>query len=402
TTPELYARWMQFGTFCPITRAHGTGQPTEPWAFGTETEAISRKFIQIRYQLMPYIYTMAYENFKTGMPLARPLFFDYPSDEKLYNLSSSYLWGNSMLVSPVTQAGQTSKQVYLPEGVWIDFFDNKIYNGSQTVTVPAPLDKMPVFVKSGSIIPMLPALNNTEQIPSDTLFLRIYPSALFPGEFMLYEDDGKTLSYQKGQFSETAFTQKTFNTAKGQSLELTIGQSIGSYNGKPPFRTYIAEVHLVIAKPEKVELNGRTLLPMSSLGELQKSKEGFFFDNMINRLYIQLKAYSDSSYKITANNISLLAGAALNGKVMMFRLEQNYPNPFNPATIIKFSIAERSFVNLSVYDILGRKITSLVNEEKPAGNFEVSFNAGSLPSGIYIYVLTAGQYREIRKMNLVK
>lgn len=403
TTPELYARWMEFGTFCPVARAHGTSQPTEPWAFGSETEAISRKFIQLRYELIPYIYTMAYENYTTGMPLARPLFFDNPQDEKLYNISSSYMWGNSMLVSPVTSSGQTLKSLYLPEGMWIDFSDDHIYTGGQTVTVRTPLEKLPLFIKMGSIIPMQPAIKNTEEIPSDTLVLRTYPSVENPGEFKLYEDDGKTLSYEKGQFSQTVFTQKTLTSEKGNSLELTIGESQGSYTGKPVVRTYIEEVHLVSSRPENVTINGRGIVFWPSLAALKNTTEGFFFDSLASTLYIQLKAYPDSSYKISASNISLLTDVSDKNTLMKFRLEQNYPNPFNPVTKIKYSIAERSFIKLTVYDILGRKVTTLVNEEKPRGNFEAIFDGSGLPSGIYIYELKAGgSYRETKKMNLVK
>ena len=125
TTPELYVRWMQYGTFCPITRAHGIdNQPTEPWGYGPEAEAISKKYISLRYQLLPYIYTMAYENYSTGMPLARPLFFEYPDVEFLNNYSDEYLWGDNFIVSPVVDEGLTFKDVYIPEGEWVDFFSD--------------------------------------------------------------------------------------------------------------------------------------------------------------------------------------------------------------------------------------------------------------------------------------
>ncbi|MCU7495807.1 MAG: DUF5110 domain-containing protein [Ignavibacteria bacterium] len=403
TTPELYARWMQFGAFSPVCRAHGTGQDTEPWVFGAETESISRKFIQIRFRLIPYIYTMAHENFKTGMPIARPLLLDYPNDPRLYNLVSSYMFGSSILVSPVTVSGMASQKVYLPEGSWVDFWDDRVYTGNQEVIIATPLEKMPVFVKSGSIIPMQPLRRNTEFAPGDTLFFNVYPS-LTGGEFRLYEDDGKTLKYQKGEFSETVFSQKAYSNHEANNIEVSIGPSSGTYSGKPPFRTFIAEIHLVSSGPESVHLNARALQSNKSLADLRSSStEGFFFDATGSRLFVQLKAYPDSSYKITADNLSLGTDVAdQNEKSIKFHLEQNYPNPFNPATKIKFSLAERSFVKLNVYDILGRRIASLVNEEKPAGSFEVNFDAQNLPSGIYIYELNAGQYRQTRKMNLVR
>jgi len=158
----LYVRWMQYGTFCPITRAHGVDQPTEPWGYGNEAEAISKKYIELRYQLLPYIYTLAELNSKTGKPLAYPLFFDDPNDANLTNESSSYMWGSSLLVSPVVEAEQTSKSIYLPKGEWIDFWTDDFYYGKQTITVPTPLETMPLFVKAGSIIPMQFVMNYTD------------------------------------------------------------------------------------------------------------------------------------------------------------------------------------------------------------------------------------------------
>lgn len=125
TTPELYIRWMQYGTICLVTRAHGAGEvvhgyPTEPWQFRAETEQICRMYIQLRYQLLSYIYTLAHENYETGRPLARPIFWE-KSKNNLFNESSSYLWGDAFLVSPIVKMWQPSKPLYLPEGTWVNF-----------------------------------------------------------------------------------------------------------------------------------------------------------------------------------------------------------------------------------------------------------------------------------------
>ncbi|MFQ6617456.1 MAG: TIM-barrel domain-containing protein, partial [Fidelibacterota bacterium] len=154
TTPELYARWMEFGSFSPITRAHGWGQGTEPWAFGSEVEEIATDYIKLRYKLLPYIYTYAYQNHIRGWPLARPLIFEYPEDPAVLNLDSEYLWGEAFLAAPVMEEGSTSRSVYLPEGEWIDYWTGDFYPGSRTITVEAPLNLLPLFVKNGSIIPM--------------------------------------------------------------------------------------------------------------------------------------------------------------------------------------------------------------------------------------------------------
>jgi alpha-glucosidase (family GH31 glycosyl hydrolase) len=157
TTPELYTRWMQYGTFCPITRAHGYDgiQNTEPWTFDSSTTAICKKYIQLRYQLLPYIYTMAYNNYGTGIPLARPLLFDDPNNSRLLNESSSYFWGDNFIVSPVVISGQTSKSIYLPQGIWIDYWNHQQYPGGQSITISTPIDKLPLFVKAGSVSSIL-------------------------------------------------------------------------------------------------------------------------------------------------------------------------------------------------------------------------------------------------------
>ncbi|MGE5401671.1 MAG: TIM-barrel domain-containing protein, partial [Ignavibacteriales bacterium] len=402
-TTELYVRWMQFGVFSPITRAHGTGQPTEPWAFGTEAEGINKKFIELRYRMIPYNYTLAYENFKTGIPLARPLFFEYPEDNNLYSLSSSYLWGSSILVAPVVEAGQSSKSVYLPDGDWIDFWSDKIYSGHKNITVATPLDKIPLFIRRGSIIPMQPLMNYSDEHTLDTLFLSIYPSHSREAYYRLYEDDGKTLQYQSGRYAETIFTQYISSTATGEELVLNIGATQGDYNGKLLNRTYIADIHLVSGHPQAIKKNSLPLQFRNSLDEMRQTEEGCYYDSLNSRLYIQIKTIPDSSYKIVVSDLDLLSSAS-EGKSTLarYQLAQNYPNPFNPVTTIRYGVAERSHVRLKIYDALGREIRILVDQDELPGNHQVEFDARDLPSGIYIYEIQAGSYRESKKMNFIK
>ncbi|MFA5832776.1 MAG: glycoside hydrolase family 31 protein [Bacteroidota bacterium] len=261
TTPELYIRWMQFGTFCPIARAHGAGEtvngyPTEPWKFGVEAEKISREFIQLRYRLLPYIYTLAHNNYETGIPFARPLFWLDPNDKKLVNESSSYMWGDAFLVSPVVTAGQKSKNIYFPKGTWINYWTDEIVIGGKEVSVSAPLNRMPIFVKEGSIIPMAQLMSYSDERPLDTLTVLVYPN--FNGEvtYSLYEDDGKSREYQTGKYSTTTFTQRSATTNGVTTLTLSSGESKGSFENKLNERSYIFEVHGIQKKPSKVMSNG--------------------------------------------------------------------------------------------------------------------------------------------------
>jgi len=408
TTPELYVRWMQYGTFCPIARAHGAGpavggQDTEPWAFGPDAERIAKQYIQLRYRLLPYIYTMAYENYSSGLPLARPLFLEDPDDPYLTNESSSYMWGDALLVSPVVVSGQALKLVYLPRGTWFNFWNDDVFEGSQYVGVNTPLEVLPIFVKAGSIIPMQSVMNYVDERPLDTLMLVSYPSREVTGRFLLYEDDGHSLAYQTGQFARTLILQTTGGTANATNLTLTIHPTVGTYVGKPSRRVYLSEIHSIFAAPTAVYKNGVAIAQRFSYEELRRHGDGYFYDALARRLYIHTPTVPDSSYTLVAENVRLTSvGETSLPNAASFSLGQNYPNPFNPSTRIRFSVRGLGFeesgsgfrvqgsrlVTLKVYDLLGREVATLVNENLPPGSYEVTFDASGLPSGVYFYRLT--------------
>ncbi len=405
TTPELYIRWMQYATFCPITRAHGTGQATEPWAYGAVAESICTKFLRLRYQLLPYNYTLAHQNYLTGMPLARPLFFAEPGNSALANESSTYLWGDAFVVSPVLAAGQTSQPVYLPPGIWLDYWTDAVYKGGQAISVPTPLDRIPLFVKAGSIVPLQPVMNYSNERPLDTLFLEVYPLPNEQGTFTLYEDDGSTLAYQSGSFAQTIFSQQVSQSADSlsgdQILDLLIGTSDGNFTGKLPRRVYLAEIPTLTEPPSAVTVNDLPLERRSSYGELRGSG-GCYFDSTTRRLYIQVAGSTDSSYHITVHNFRTTTAVGVTPDPLKFHIYQNYPNPFNPVTIIRYALPHAGHVTLKVYNLLGEEVKTLVDEMESPGMKSVTFHAGSLPSGAYFYRLQSGEYTETKKLLLVK
>ena len=232
---ELYTRWFQFAAFCPLFRAHGTDFPREPWAFGTpesKTYKTLLKFTNLRYRLMPYIYSLAWKVTNENYTIMRALPFDFMTDTATYTINNQYMFGPSILVNPVVDplyflpnnvkmdSSSYTRNVYLPKGTqWIDFWTGKRFDGGQTTKANAAFETMPLFVRAGSIIPMGPFIQySTEK--SDPLEIRIYAGA--DGDFTLYEDENDSYNYEKGVYSLISFhwdnAQKslTINDRKGE------------------------------------------------------------------------------------------------------------------------------------------------------------------------------------------
>ena len=194
--PELYTRWFEYASFLPIFRAHGSRPANEVWSYGKEAEPILEKYLRRRYHLMPYIYSLGYKTWQTGAPFMRALPLDFPNDPKVADLRDEYMFGPAFLVAPVTEQGATSREVYLPAGSdWYNYWTNERLKGGQTITVPAPIETLPLFVKAGSIIPMGTAVESTHEKQAIAT-VWVYPGA--NADFTLFSDDGTTYAYEKG------------------------------------------------------------------------------------------------------------------------------------------------------------------------------------------------------------
>lgn len=199
--PELYTRWFEYGAFQPNFRTHGTRKDNEVWSYGKQAEPILEKYLRLRYRLMPYIYSLGWQAHETGAPFMRGLFLDFPKDPKVANIGDEYMFGPALLIAPVTDQGATSRSVYLPAGCdWFNFWTNERFHGGQRITVPAPIDTIPVFVRAGSILPLGAPVQSTNEKQAIEK-VRIYPGA--NAHFALYSDDGTTYSYQHGKYSIT-------------------------------------------------------------------------------------------------------------------------------------------------------------------------------------------------------
>ena len=283
---ELYVRWMQYGLFCPVFRSHGADAPREIWQFGKKGEPIYdaiEKMIRLRYRLLPYLYSIAWQVTSNNDSYMRPLFADFAADKKVWNMTDEFLFGRSILAAPIVDPQYTEEKIirtdamtgwdrqrvsdgspvgeidwhatktatkYLPKGaVWYDFWTNKQYKGGQTVTLETTIDRVPMFVRAGSILPLGPEMQWVGEKKWDNLELRIYPGA--DGIFMLYEDEGDNYNYEKGAYSVIQFSWND------KTHTLTIGDRQGSYPGMLQNRRFA--VVLPDGRQQVVEYEGKKL-----------------------------------------------------------------------------------------------------------------------------------------------
>ncbi len=241
---ELYLRWVQYGVFSPVMRLHSTNNPYQdrrPWGWGPAVEGPARAAMQLRHALIPYLYTMAWRNTAQGIPLVTPLYYTQPEAEDAYACPQAYWFGSELIAAPFTaptvpELGLSRQTVWLPDGLWFDFFTGKQYAGGWH-TVYGDWATIPVFAKAGAIVPLGPQVGwGGVENPAE-LTVHIFPGA--DGQFVLYEDDGETTAYAQGRYAQTPITQ----TWRGDSLTLAIGSVQGDAALTPPLRSYVLTVH---------------------------------------------------------------------------------------------------------------------------------------------------------------
>ena len=229
---ELYVRWFQFGTFCPIFRAHGTRttNQNEIWSYGPEAQKILVAYDKLRYRLMPYIYSLAWKTTSEGYTIMRPLVMDFREDVRAQNIGDQFLFGPAILVNPVTEPGAANRHLYLPAAKWYDFWTGVAIQGGHPLDAPSPIDRMPLYVRAGSILPLGPDVEYASQKSADPIELRVYRGA--NGSFTLYEDENDSYHYEKGAYATIPLSwDDSTNT-------LTIGDRIGSFPGMLEKRTF--------------------------------------------------------------------------------------------------------------------------------------------------------------------
>jgi alpha-D-xyloside xylohydrolase len=248
---ELFVRWFQYGTFCPIFRVHGTRttNQNELWSYGPEAQSILTKFDRLRYELMPYIYSVAWMTANQSYTPMRPLVMDFRSDVRAQNIGDQFLFGPA---NPVTEPGATTRHLYLPKTKWYDFWSGHAAVGGESIDAPATLDRLPLYVRAGSIVPMGPDVEYAAEKPADPIELRVYRGA--DGSFTLYEDENDNYDYEKGAYATIPIHWDD------AARSLTIGERTGQFPGMLGSRTFhvvfVGEGHGVgigqTAQPDKV------------------------------------------------------------------------------------------------------------------------------------------------------
>jgi alpha-glucosidase len=219
---ELLVRSYEIGFLTPFFRNHHAvdGYDQEPWRFGTYYEDIIRKYLKLRYRLLPFLYTTLEEAHRTGVPLFRPLMLNYQDDDNTYNLDDEFMIGDDLLVAPIVKGDVTSRLVYLPKGIWYDFWTNRKFTGGTMIRAEAPLETVPMFVRGGAILSEGPEMRFVGDKPADTITFAIYQDEQGSASTTLYEDDGASPAYQRGMFRRTNVTVK--RTARGSIASIDI------------------------------------------------------------------------------------------------------------------------------------------------------------------------------------
>jgi alpha-glucosidase len=260
---ELLARWTQLGAFSPFFRNHSALDfaRQEPWSYGEKYEEIIKKYIQLRYRFLPYIYTLFKEASSTGLPIMRPLFMEYPEDKKTYALHDQFLVGENVMIAPILRPGLTHRAVYFPDGEWVNYWTDEVIDGGKHHLVEAALDILPMFVKRGTVIPEGEVGKSTADI-CQTLTFHLYASEGC-GSYTLYDDDGSTHGYQNGQFSELELNYQY----DGKTITIDLEQSYWKFT--PKWSNIKLKLHLV-DEDTNVMLNGEpaTISYANGIGEI--------------------------------------------------------------------------------------------------------------------------------------
>lgn len=390
---ELFTRWVQFGTFAPILRVHGTGIPTEPTAYSSSTQTIVRNFINLRYSLLPYNYSLAWANTTTGEPLVRSLDYYESENELLQNSNDEFFWGSSFLIAPILQAGQTSRNVVFPSGKWVDWWSNNQYNGNSSSSIAAPIDRIPVFVKSGCFIPMIKPILSTEQYKTDSLYIKFFvDTEVSNSEFTLYDDDGKNpKSIETGNYQLLHFSSST----SSNQTEIDLTTEGDGYSGMPNTRNIFFELPNIISIPSEVTVNGLTSTQYNSYNNLTSAIEGWYWDDANSKLNIHVPLNGENT-AIIVNGLSV-GIPSINNQIQTITISDIYPNPADEMINFSVTLLKGETLDVSILGVMGNTVYTYGKKEYSPGNTNFSYDVKNIPAGFYLVKITGSDGTSLKK-----
>lgn len=273
-TAELFTRWLQAGVFYPFMRAHTeiNTPDQEPWVYGERHEAINRRAIELRYELLPHLYNVMADSCAAGLPAMRPLFFEFPGDENARDTDDVFLFGRDLLVAPVIKPEQTSRNTYLPPGDWYDFWTAHKLTGGQHHQLQVTLESLPIFVRAGGFVFRQPVVQHTGEMPGQPLIVCVYPGAA-ESSAIYYEDDGETFAHERGGFFRRKFIQRR----EGPRILVDAEPAEGDF--QPADRHLVLRILAPGATPKNISVNGlslsRVLMDANKPDTWRPSENGF-------------------------------------------------------------------------------------------------------------------------------
>ncbi len=355
---ELFTRWVQFGVFAPILRLHGVGT-TEPVHFPDPYKSIMRKYIKLRYDLLPYHYTLAYENALLGKPMARQLNFYEPDNHDLSDVNDAYLWGKEFLVAPVLDYSVSQRMVDFPEGKWLHFHDLTHYEGGNSYAVNCTMEDIPVFVRAGSFIPTAVSLKNTADYHSDELVIKYFPDEdVSFSEGYMFADDGRSTGTIENQEYELIFFE---GQVEDEDISIRLSKTGNGYESAPENRQITFELMRISSEPFLVLENNAEITGYDHATELESADKGWFWDMSEQRLYVKLN-WDGSAKTILVSDAVVSSVVTEDVSNPGFLLHEPYPNPFRDHFNVSVDVDEPGNYIISVLDVKGNSVMHFEKE----------------------------------------
>ena len=396
--PELYTRWQQMGAFIPVMRAHGTGVVTEPVYYPEPYKSIVRDFIRLRYRLLPYHYTLAWENSLTGMPLARPLFF---ADPQLKDVDDQYLWGNDLMVAPVMEESANSRQVVFPQGKWIDFARWSVHHGGNTAEIFAPLNYLPLYARAGALIPLLPDIQHTGEYDGGSYQVRYFADPdISSSSARVYMDDGETwLASTDNQYCLLHLDA----LYQGGNADINLLRTGEGFTGEKLTKEIVLEIPRVNEWPDDVAYNGVELTVTGDIAVFQSLPMAALWLEDEYMLLIRVNWESEMAGLIRIEGLSLSGSFSVREK----NLQQVtfYPNPLKTDGLFSVSIPSGGNYYFQLFNSLGQ-LTGYHSMNYDSGGIYrhswTTFFSADLPVGVYmINIFGPNGIRDSKKIIVV-